>query len=151
MRKVLFIAAAIAAVVAAYFLFEGMLAQVLLSGISDEQVQKSRMLAWLIYCPAAGILVLTAAYLIRRAVGLGAAKMRTIHVGSKAWMRLVLLPCAWVLLCGSLYFADLAWYVGQHRADPGFEGATQTGSGVAAIALLGASVVCLVFARKRSA
>jgi hypothetical protein len=111
MRRVLLTTAAIAAVVAAYLFLEGMLAQVLLSGISDEQVQKSRMLAWLIYCPAVGISVLTTTYLIRRALGSNAAKTQITSVPSKAWIRVVLFPCAWTLLCGALYFADLSWYV----------------------------------------
>jgi hypothetical protein len=151
MRRVLFIAVAAGALVAAYLMLGGLLAQILLSGISDQQVHKSRILAWLVYCPLVGLLVLSAVHLIRRAIFMQSTRVGAPTDKFSVWSRAVLFPCAWILLCGSAYFADLAWYLGRHPSAPTLGSSTRALSGSGAVVLLGAAVVCLLLARRRSA
>jgi hypothetical protein len=90
-----------------------MLTQAMLGGTSEKAVWWDRVYAWWVDFLAAGLLLMLAIYLWRRARRPNHAKnTRT----SRAKWRVVAFPAGHLLLTGSFYCADFAWYLREYGA-----------------------------------
>jgi hypothetical protein len=131
--------AALAAGAASLYALLSALTQGMLGSAGPEEVWWDRVYAWWVGFLSAGLLLMLAVYLWRKAQHLTRSAPAAQH-GRAVW-RVVLFPAGHVLLTGCLYFADFASYL----RDQGSGGAGSNPSMayflVAAVLVSGAAVV----------
>ena len=140
-KRVAFIVAAVVAALGAAYAVLAMFTQGMLGGISASEVRWDRIVVWWVDFLAAGLLLMLAVYLWRRS----GHTVSSRSSNSGKW-RVVILPVGHLLLTGSLFFADFAWYLREYEA-----GEAQVRSGgylFLAILLLGGSALAFWWARK---
>ena len=103
-NRIVFTALAAIAALGSLYAILAMFTQGMLGGVSPQEVWWDRIYAWWLDFLAAGLLLMLAIYLWRRA-------RRIEQQSSRAKWRVVILPLGHLLLTGCLYFADFGWYL----------------------------------------